>query len=92
MKIPQGILALNWGAASGRIKGADIFRSCKVLTSKLSFSFVLAPASLPWNSLPALSCKAQPRRGLLPPWGPVPLRSRTHLPSQSRDQTALGGS
>lgn len=63
MKIPQGILALNWGAASGRIKGADILRSCKVLTSKLSFSFVLAPASLLWNYLPALPCKAQPRKG-----------------------------
>lgn len=65
-------------AASGRPKAIDI--NCKVLTSKLSFSFVPASASWLQNYPPAQS-------GTNPTLG-----SRTHFPSQSRDQTTLGGS
>lgn len=54
-----------------------------MLTSKLSFSFVLAPASLLWNYPPALSPSAQPRKGPTPPWGAVPLRSRTTSPARA---------
>lgn len=62
----------------------------KVFASKQSSHFVQAPARLLWNDPPTLSNKTQPSVGRPQP-GAVPLRSRTHLPSQSRDQTALGG-
>ncbi|XP_032261284.1 uncharacterized protein LOC116633090 [Phoca vitulina] len=42
-----------------------------------------APASLLWNYPPALSPSAQPRKGPTPPWGAVPLRSRTTSPARA---------
>lgn len=78
-------------AASGRIKEAGMLRSCEVLTSKLSFSFVLAPAPLLWNYPPASPAKPSPERDQPHP-GELFLEKQDPSPSQSRELTTLGGS
>lgn len=73
-------------ASGGGSRVSHRLANCQVRASTLKFLFCPSTSQLASALLSSPPQHTQPREGQTPPWGAVSWRSRTHDPSQSRDQ------